>query len=233
MTFISKRHEHDASYFWSRPRCLTLVLIGCFFGAILTAVVLWCVRDHVAEDEAALPSLPEAATSRELDEATREALVVLDGASMVQCGAGALGSFFVIYTISEEYPARSAIEEISSRLGALGWVPLKEDWLNPGLPSSHVRGWTDYRNETRNPPAYTHQWSAQWQDRFGNVVAYTLQYEYRVGERPDLHSLWVNASWFPVASVGTMRSTGREEIPREGILERIQKWAAGLGRENE
>src|SRR6266481_7679462 len=40
----------------------------------------------------------------------------------------------IIYHLQSEYPADDVLRTISVRLKNLGWEPLKEDWLNPGLP---------------------------------------------------------------------------------------------------
>jgi hypothetical protein len=64
----------------------------------------------------------------------------------------------IIYHLQSEYPADDALRTISVCLKNLGWEPLKEDWLNPGLPSSHVRGWTYFEDETTKPATSVRAW---------------------------------------------------------------------------
>ena len=113
-----------------------------------------------------------------------EALIVPPEARSVQRGHAAYGSFFVSYALTERFPARNALKRIKSTLKRLGWLPLKDDWLNPGLPSSHLRGWTHFVDITSGTPRQVHQWAAQWQDLSGNVVTYSLRYDPACQEGP-------------------------------------------------
>jgi len=187
-------------------RWVAVALIVCLLCVAGTVLVLRCARDRIAPNSAMVPSLGETTPAAKADEeAGREALIVLDGATRVEHGRGAYGSLFVSFSFTEAYPAPKAIQQISSHLRDLAWVPLKEDWLNPGLPSSHVRGWTDFGDNTGNSPRHVHQWGAQWQDSRGNLVAYSLRYAYPEGGPRELRSLWVNGTWFPARSVKIMR----------------------------
>ena len=133
-----------------------------------------------------------------------DALIVLDGALNVSRGPGAFGSRGVSYTLAEPHPAASVIDEISVRLAATGWKPLDEDWLNPGMPSSHLTGWGDFVDATVKPIRQVHQWMAQWKDGSGNIVTYTFLYSYPENGKPDLSSLSVNGAWYPAAGVRWM-----------------------------
>lgn len=114
------------------------------------------------------------------------ALVVCPGATAIKWtkfgGTDQLG-----YRITIEYPAKSVLSCISDRLAAMGWVPLKEDSWNPGLPSSHVRGWTHFVDATVQPEAQVDAWAGQWQDKSGDLVWYYLTYRYPPDDRSALN----------------------------------------------
>jgi hypothetical protein len=145
--------------------------------------------------------------SAEPDEAANAALIVLDGATQVRRDPGVYGSFHVAYGLKENHPASEAIQQITSRLTSLGWKPLKTDWSNPELESSHIRGWTDFRDATVTPVRHVHQWMAQWKDESGCIVDYGLTYSYPESGPQDLQSLWVNAGWYPAEGVKAMEAT--------------------------
>jgi hypothetical protein len=67
----------------------------------------------------------------------------------------------VSYPLDVEYPASGIIASISNHLAKKGWQPLQDDVWNPGLPSSHVRGWTHFADATVYPPAAVDSWFAQ------------------------------------------------------------------------
>jgi len=210
MRFV--KQGHNAPFWRSACPWVAVALIACLACVIVTVMALRRARDRIAVDSAVVPSLAESGPASGGDEeAAREALIVLDGASRVERGGGAYGSLFVAYRLTEEYPARNAIERVSSHLRTLGWVPLKEDWLNPGLPSSHVRGWTDYVDRTANLVRHVYQWSAEWQDSRGNLVDYSLRYECPEPGPSDLRSLWVTGLWYPAAQAKMMQQFTRIE----------------------
>ncbi len=86
----------------------------------------------------------------------------------------AAGIDAIAYEIDEPYPAERVLQFIKSRVPA-EFRPLAEDFMNPGVPTSHVRGWTSYEDAT-TPTASVHQWQAEWKDAEGNILAYTLEY---------------------------------------------------------
>ena len=141
---------------------------------------------------------------KEADGAPIEELIPLKGAENVRYDKGAYRSLHVGYGFIEKYPARDVLSQIAGRLKKLGWEPLKEDWLNPGVPSSHVRGWTEYVDGTVKPERQVHAWKAQWKNRAGDVVAYSFRYSYPQDGKADLQSLWVNGSWYPASAVPQM-----------------------------
>ncbi len=149
------------------------------------------------------PTTPPRAISegKKADATPIKELIPLKGAEKVRYDKGAYDSLHVAYGLNEKYPAGDVLKQIDSRLKKLGWEPLKEDWLNPGLPSSHVSGWAEYVDGTMNPERQVHQWLADWKNRAGDVIVYSFTYTYPRRGKPDLQNLWVNGSWYPASSV--------------------------------
>ncbi len=92
--------------------------------------------------------------------------------SRVTSAAGVDG---IAYEIDEPYPAERVLRFIKSRVPA-EFRPRAEDFMNPGIPTSHVRGWTSYEDGTTQPSSSVHQWQAEWEDAAGNILTYSLQY---------------------------------------------------------
>lgn len=182
-------------------------IVGVALLLVVTLAIVALYRIAVRPSTGTTPVLPiaDSTSSTEPGEAANEALIVPDGAAQLHSEPGAYGSHHVAYALTEQYPASNAIRQISSRLEALGWTPLQEDWLNPGLPSSHTSGWTGFLDGTTTPMHHVRQWSAQWQDAPGNIVDYTLSYSYPESGTPDLQTLWINESWYPEAGVKFMQ----------------------------
>lgn len=102
------------------------------------------------------------------------------------------------YRVRIEYPAQGVLSCISGRLAATGWDSLKNDFWNPGLPSSHVRGWTHFVDAAVRPEAQVDAWAAQWQNKSGDLVWYYLSYRYPPDDRSMLN---VAAGFVPVGSM--------------------------------
>ena len=121
-----------------------------------------------------------------------EALIAIPFASNTTCRY-ALGKTQLVYRVEEGYPADDALKTIYTTLGQQGWKPLKRDFLNPSIPSSHMRGWTQFEDDTTTPHTTVHAWQTQWMNQRKDVVDSILEYRYPVGEAPDLHTLHVVA----------------------------------------
>lgn len=80
------------------------------------------------------------------------------------------------------YPADDFLASARARLASRGWKELQTDWLNPTIPSSHARGWTSFLDTRTRPSMGVHQWSADWQNRPGDVVLYSLRYQSPVSD---------------------------------------------------
>ena len=180
-------------------------IVGAAVLLVMLAAVLYWFAIRPTTGVTSIPPVAETIPTTEPDEATSAALIVLDGATQLRRDPGAYWSFHIAYALNEKHPASNAIQQISSRLMALGWTPLQDDWLNPGLPSSHGHGWTDFVDSTTTPMNHVHRWGAQWQDKSGNIVDYTLRYSYPKSGTPDLQSLRIYGSWYPSAGVKIMQ----------------------------
>ena len=101
------------------------------------------------------------------------------------------------YWVNAPYPAQPVLTYIGDSLAADGWKPLSEDFMNPGLPSSHAKGWGRFVDGTGQPDYEVHQWLAQWQNDGGEVVWYALQYRYPYRTEPRLERVEVLVSFNP------------------------------------
>jgi hypothetical protein len=183
---------------------LAVVIVAVILCGVAAIAAVWIARPYSGEP--ASPSIADTVPTTEPSENTQAALIVLGGATMVRRDPGAYGSYHVAYGLTAPHPATNVIQQISSRLNALGWKPLNDDWLNAQLPSSHVRGWTEFGDRTTSPVQRVHLWKAQWQDQAGNIVDYSFRYSYPMSGAPNLNSLWVNASWYPASGVKIMQA---------------------------
>lgn len=98
------------------------------------------------------------------------------------------------YELKVDYPAADVIVWISDQLKAKGWQAREEDYRDPGLPTSNVRGWTQWADATVQPQATVDQWGGQWEDGSGDITEYFLIYKYPPGDR---YTLTVHAVFTP------------------------------------
>lgn len=103
-----------------------------------------------------------------------DALQPIPGAKKV-VSAGDGDVFSVYYELAEPYPASEMLAAIDNRIPS-EWAPRSEDSLNPGIPTSHVRGWTSYGDRTSSPHSWVHSWSAEWESPEGDILSYHLVY---------------------------------------------------------
>jgi len=133
-----------------------------------------------------------------------DALIELENADNIFYDPRDDGSIQLSYQIKENYPAKQAIKIISTKLASGGWVPLKEDFLNPGLISSHVGGWTKFEDSSDKPTRIIHQWMGDWKNQGGNIVRYAFIYEDPEMERENLSLLQLNIIYIPSEILGAM-----------------------------
>jgi hypothetical protein len=139
-----------------------------------------------------------------------EALIVLDGAYEIENRDENEGT--VLYKVNEPYPAGPAVETIRRRLESRGWRPLSEDFLNPGVPTSLVRGWGNYEDRTGAVPVEVHQWTAQWEDDSKRIVWYVLTYDGIRGPGDELRAdgpLKIRATLLSQATVKALREAAK------------------------
>lgn len=79
------------------------------------------------------------------------------------------------YEVSAPYPPDQVVKFIESRVPP-EFRPRRENFLNPGVPTAHVRGWTSFADHSTRPHSAVHQWDGEWEDPDGNILTYTLQY---------------------------------------------------------
>jgi hypothetical protein len=144
----------------------------------------------------------------------------LPGATNVLATRQDDSSTWVHYSLEEPYPANEALRSISMGLERAGWRPLPNDFLNPTIPSSHVRGWTDFDDSTISPPARVHQWLAQWRNARGDIVWYALRYHSPSRLQspplvsPDNSHLQVAGALIPAALAATAPTAVATAAPR-------------------
>lgn len=98
------------------------------------------------------------------------------------------------YEADLAFPADALLGAVKRALGN-EWRALNDIWLNPGVPSSHVTGWTYY-------PDGRHYWRAEWRAPDDRLVEYILQYQSAKASdghmlsQPDNARLRVNAMQF-------------------------------------
>jgi hypothetical protein len=111
------------------------------------------------------------------------------------------------YTVHIDYPAERALKAISNKLRATGWTPLKADFWNPSIPSSHVRGWQQFEDATTKPETIVSSWMGQWENPRHDIVSYSLEYRYPADAKPDLDRLRVIAVFIPASIAAKMPKT--------------------------
>ena len=122
------------------------------------------------------------------------------------------GSIQLSYKLKEDYPASSVLKQISTQLEGTGWQPLKEDYLNPGQSSSHVKGWSEFEDALRPPSKIVHQWVGDWEDKYGNIVTYIFRYEYPKNKK-NLSVLQIHEIYEPASLVNLIK----QEIKKQEI----------------
>ena len=78
------------------------------------------------------------------------------------------------YFLDAKYPAEEFISQIHSYYEKQGFQPQKEDYLNPGMPTSEVRGWGNFLDQKG---IKIFSWNSQWKDLNGNYIHLLLEYK--------------------------------------------------------
>lgn len=147
-----------------------------------------------------------------------DALTVYPDATHVRWGKFA-GTDHVIYRVDAKFPAMGIIGFISYKLHENGWHALAHGFIDPKIPTSAVRGWTEFIDGTRRPERYVRQWLSDWQDSSGNTVEYTFRYTSPKNFASNLTDLHVTAVYIPAALAGQMRRAWKKhEDKRKAAL---------------
>jgi hypothetical protein len=122
------------------------------------------------------------------------------------------------YLLDTDYPAESTISFISAGLQKRGWEPLRDDFLNPGTPSSFVRGWMQYGDASREPRATVRAWACDWEDGAHDITIYGLIHRYPMSgahDPPDSRMLHVMALYIPAVVAEKMKHVTRPDQPKK------------------
>jgi hypothetical protein len=107
------------------------------------------------------------------------------------------------------YPSTEVISEIKAKLSAKGWEPLKDDFMNPGLPTSYVKGWDKFTDKDHIPPTKVYRWTADWKNKSNEVTRYILIHEYPLGIDSPMSELHITAEYYPASIVEKVKSKKR------------------------
>ena len=129
------------------------------------------------------------------------------------------GAYRMNYELQADYPANEIIAYISKQLKAKGWKPLRQDYLNPGMLTSHAKGWTSFTDASTTPQRTIHLWQGDWVNESKATVRYRFTYEYSKEGKPDLRNLQVWAIYVPPQVAESLRESalehaiGSSEVP--------------------
>jgi len=142
-------------------------------------------------------------------------LIKVSGAMNVQYSR-LNGTDQVQYKVIVQYPAKDTISELNSRLKAKGWEPLKKSWLNPEIPTSHERGWTNFIDGTKKPNLEVHSWHSDWINKKEDILTFALKYSYPVKTKSSMLELNVLGIYVP------------EELAKKGLAQ-INEYKKSIG----
>jgi len=169
---------------------------------VISAVAIVLVQPVYAADEGKIP----------------EALIVFPAATLVSFNQ--LGeSTQVLYQVNTPYPAEEVLKYIKTKLAHDQWIPLENDYLNPRIPSSHVRGWGSFVDRTTSPKTKVRQWLAQWKNSEGDIVWFRFQYRSSVGGVEDLNPLRVVGTYVPRQIAEAQLKAAEEEQPAKKLAQ--------------
>ncbi len=142
-----------------------------------------------------------------------ESLIVLPGASSISYEK-VKNTDQVWYTLKVEYPAAEVINDLQKKINDKGWSSLKEDYLNPGIPTSAMRGWTKFDDVSKQPNTVVHSWNSDWQNKRGDILRYHLNYRYPINTQPDMTSLTVVAIYVPADVAKAIRQASLDMLKK-------------------
>ncbi|MCP3933607.1 MAG: hypothetical protein GY705_31455 [Bacteroidetes bacterium] len=125
-----------------------------------------------------------------------DSLIIIENASNLKYNK-LQGTDQVLYKLIAQYPATEVISELNCRLKTKGWKPLKIDWLNPDIPTSHERGWTNFIDGTKNPNLEVHVWNSDWTNKDEDILMFDLRYSYPENTKSEMLDLQVIGIYIP------------------------------------
>lgn len=123
-------------------------------------------------------------------------LLVLPGAQDLARRAQG-GAVALRYDLAAPFPAAAQVSQIAQHMEKTGWKPLREDWLNPGIPTSLQRGWTSFIDATHTPRLRRYAWHGEWENTNEDLAEYSLSYELSPGSDLFPGKLSVQAAVMP------------------------------------
>jgi hypothetical protein len=129
------------------------------------------------------------------DKEAQSFFIIASDAKNVACRKIAGDRRQLTYRVDAEHPAQKIIEGIKRNLGARGWTPMQQDYFNPGLANSLIRGWEYYEDRATKPTTSVQYWQVDWR-RGREIVTYRLEYrcpDNLCASTRDLHDLQVIA----------------------------------------
>jgi hypothetical protein len=107
-----------------------------------------------------------------------------------------------------------------------GWTAQGEDALNPGIPTSTVRGWTSYIDARHPSRTRRYVWTGEWRNAQGDLASYVFSYVIPENgaealSRMQVYSNVVEAEAERQIEAQVKRQTGRQGSPPrpEGLPE--------------
>lgn len=107
------------------------------------------------------------------------------------------GTQQLTYSVKEKFPALDFVANLYCDLKSRGWIPMEENFLNPGMTTSHVSGWGGYEDRYAKPPKKVQTWQAQWESERGDVVCYSLKFLFSSNEKDIIADMEVFAVFVP------------------------------------
>jgi hypothetical protein len=123
-------------------------------------------------------------------------------------------------------PAQEQIGQVLAHMAQHGWTAQGEDALNPGIPTSTVRGWTSYIDARHPSRTRRYVWTGEWRNAQGDLASYVFSYVIPENgaealSRMQVYSNVVEAEAERQIEAQVKRQTGRQGSPPrpEGLLE--------------
>jgi hypothetical protein len=138
-------------------------------------------------------------------------LVRVPGSMSVVCGVEGRRQT-VTYEVDEPLPATRTLGLIRAEMRKRNWTPLREDFVNPGMRSSHLTGWRSFEEDGN----LVRQWLAQWSAPDGRIAWYELLYSSPRGDSKRPSRLKVNAALIDKHEATAARDEAQKRLGTRG-----------------